>query len=123
MSPSELVFVYGTLRKGASNAQRMTSARFLFAAFLPGEMYRVDWYPGVVLGEGSKVIGEVYEVSLELLKELDRYEGYEYECTRVSVEDSVGVTHDVLVYAYSQDTKNLQKIPSGDWLEVERGIS
>lgn len=47
---NELVFVYGTLRAGASNAWRLEDSDFLGAATVPGRMVKIDWFPGVILG-------------------------------------------------------------------------
>lgn len=71
----EVVFVYGTLRSGASNDWRMAGARFLGAGRVRGVMVKVDWYPGVVLQGEGWVSGEIYEVGLESLRDLDEFEG------------------------------------------------
>ena len=39
----ELLFVYGTLRRGASNAARMEGAEYVRAGRVRGRMYVVDW--------------------------------------------------------------------------------
>ncbi len=72
----ELVFVYGTLRRGASNHWRMEEAEFVGEAWVLGHLYPIDWYPGMVLDDdGVPVRGEVYRVGSELLGELDEFEG------------------------------------------------
>lgn len=116
------VFVYGTLRNKASNAQRMSSARYLFSATANGELYQVQWYPGIVLNGSTEVLGEVYEVDEKILSELDTYEGSEYRRVTSLVTDANDIKHEVWVYEYLEDTKNLQRIPSGNWLEIERGL-
>ncbi|MFC5049300.1 gamma-glutamylcyclotransferase [Rubritalea spongiae] len=122
MAKFERVFVYGSLRKGASNAHRMAKANFLCKAMVAGELYQVSWYPGLVLNGASPVIGEVYEVPRKLMDDLDAYEGSEYRRLRRMVTDSGGAQHEVWIYEFIADAKNLQKIPSGDWMEVEKGL-
>lgn len=112
------VFVYGSLRQGASNAFRMEGAEFLGPACIAGDLYRVDWYPGVVLGGQNKVIGEVYLVPEEIMPELDAYEGSEYTKKVVKVE-SGSVCFDAVVWEYNRDISALEIIPSGDWMDIE----
>jgi gamma-glutamylcyclotransferase (GGCT)/AIG2-like uncharacterized protein YtfP len=122
MSNSAYIFVYGTLRRNASNAQRMSSARFLFEARVKGALYRVDWYPGFTFNGETDVTGEVYEVSQETLSELDEYEGEEYKRSLIEMNSPSSGALNVWVYEFIKDTKNLQRIPNGNWLEVERGL-
>lgn len=71
------VFVYGTLRTGASNAFRMRGAQSLGAATLGARLYRVhDAFPGIVLDDYACLQGEVFTgVSEVMLHALDVYEG------------------------------------------------
>ena len=56
---SDLLFVYGALRKGASNDWRVEDARCLGSAEVPGTLVKIDWYPGLVLKGDTRVKGEV----------------------------------------------------------------
>ena len=70
------VFVYGTLRRGGSNHFRMAGADFIAAGTITGRMYKIDWYPGLVLDPaGDEIHGEVFSVPLDLLAELELFEG------------------------------------------------
>jgi gamma-glutamylcyclotransferase (GGCT)/AIG2-like uncharacterized protein YtfP len=70
------VFVYGTLRRGGSNHFRMAGAVFSGPAVVPGRLYQIDWYPGLVIDPaGDPVQGEVYEVGAAQLAALDEFEG------------------------------------------------
>ena len=53
----------------------MKGAQWLGPAEVAGTLVKIDWYPGLVLGGGSVVLGEVYEVGSELMNELDEFEG------------------------------------------------
>jgi gamma-glutamylcyclotransferase (GGCT)/AIG2-like uncharacterized protein YtfP len=127
-STFETVFVYGTLRKGGSNHFRMAGARFLTTGTLAGRMYRIDWYPGIVLDEsGDEIRGEVYEVDPELLAALDVFEGvsagagegceYRRVQTRVVATDSRILT--AWVWEWLGMTDESQRLTDGDWLKEE----
>jgi gamma-glutamylcyclotransferase (GGCT)/AIG2-like uncharacterized protein YtfP len=46
----------------------MAGAEFVTAGTIRGRMYRIDWYPGLVLDDsGDEIQGEVYAVDAELL--------------------------------------------------------
>lgn len=78
--PIRHVFVYGTLRRGEQrDINRLLPApRWIGRASVPGVMYHLGAYPGVVLGHGrgtaGRVQGEVYEISAELERQLDEIE-------------------------------------------------
>lgn len=70
------VFVYGTLREGeARDINRLRPApRRLGTARIPGMLYNLGQYPGLLLGPVGSVHGEVYEISAELERLLDQIE-------------------------------------------------
>jgi gamma-glutamylcyclotransferase (GGCT)/AIG2-like uncharacterized protein YtfP len=119
----ELVFVYGTLRPGGSNHWRMDGAEFIASGHVMGEMYRIDWYPGVVLGGSGRVVGQVFAVGPEQLARLDEFEG-------VSAAEVAGSEYRRVKTAVLTDGNELQawiwewigpvderiKVESGDWL-------
>ena len=77
-SPGERfrVFVYGTLRRNGSNHFRMEGGSFLGEATVRGRLYKIDWYPGLVLDPaGDPIPGEIFEVGPEQLAALDEFEG------------------------------------------------
>jgi gamma-glutamylcyclotransferase (GGCT)/AIG2-like uncharacterized protein YtfP len=119
------VFVYGTLRRGASNHFRMNGARFLGEGRVAGWLLRIDWYPGLLLEHGTgEVVGEVFEVSPETLRELDAFEslvpgtleGPEYRrvVTRVSMADGAAI--DAWVWEWRGAVDPARRIANGDWL-------
>ncbi|MDA7862008.1 gamma-glutamylcyclotransferase [Akkermansiaceae bacterium] len=119
----DLIFVYGALRKGASNDWRMKKARWLGPSEVEGTLLKIDWYPGLVLGSGGLVRGEVYEISAELLSELDAFEGIgleddrngEYHRVRkeVSLDDT---PTEVWIYEWLKGIEDYEVVASGDWL-------
>lgn len=126
----ELVFVYGTLRSGASNARRMEGAKWLGVRFVRGRMYQIDWYPGLVLDpEGDWVTGEVWEVTPDKLAELDEYEGEEYRRVRTRpawTKDSAEAFNlelepqPVWLWEWTGPVDADSRVRTGDWLDVER---
>ncbi len=123
---SDLIFVYGALRQGASNDWRMKSGRWLGPAEVKGTLVKITWYPGLVLEGETKVKGEVYEVGPDLLKELDLFEGIGLEDERngeyhrVRAEVSLeGELREVWIYEWLKGVENYPKVASGDWLAQE----
>jgi gamma-glutamylcyclotransferase (GGCT)/AIG2-like uncharacterized protein YtfP len=129
MDPSpQLVFVYGTLRRGGSNHFRMAGAEFIADGSITGRMYRIDWYPGIVLDPaGDEIRGEVYSVGPEQLSALDVFEGvsagevegseYRRVQTTVVKQDSRILT--AWVWEWLGMVDDDQRISDGDWLKME----
>ena len=122
---SDLIFVYGALRSGASNSWRMAEGRLVGAAQVAGTLVKVDWYPGLVLEGETSVMGEVYEVGPELLGELDLFEGIgtdsrpgEYARVRAEV-DCDGEVLSVWIYEWLKGVEGYEVVSSGDWLSVD----
>lgn len=119
------VFLYGTLRRGACNAHRMAGAEFVSDGTVAGRLIRVDWYPGLVLDpEAGPVAGEAWEVSMEMLAELDRYEGCdpesgsgdEYRRVMASVRLEDGSMTDAWVWEWVGSVGDCPVVEGGDWL-------
>jgi gamma-glutamylaminecyclotransferase len=74
-----LIFVYGTLKRGGTNNYLLAGQEFAGAAqTVPGyAMYELEGYPGMVAtaGEQGTVIGEVWGVDDQCLAGLDLLEG------------------------------------------------
>lgn len=134
---AELVFVYGTLRVGASNHHRMKGAEWVGTGIVRGRLYQVSWYPGLVPEAGPRVVGDVYEVDADLLARLDEFEGIrpgtlegtEYERRRITVEQA-GATEvwdclhppevEAWAWVWRRSVEDLEEVVGGDWLDVER---
>lgn len=123
----EPVFVYGTLRRGGSNAFRMDGAEWVGPATVGGALYRISWYPGLVLDDEGRVTGEVYRVGPELLRALDEFEGLAAgeiegsEYRRVKVEALLGEGEELeaWVYEWKGAFDEDERIQSGDWLAAD----
>lgn len=119
------IFVYGTLRSGASNHWRMEGGALLGTGVVRGELYRIGWYPGLILRGNGLVRGEVYEVSADKLHKLDIFEGcaegdpepHEYRRVRVMVGLDDGSELEAWAWEYIAPLGDREPIPGGDWLE------
>ena len=125
ISPREMVFVYGTLRRGGSNHFRMEGAEFITAGRIYGRMYKIDWYPGLVLDDaGDDIIGEVYAVDIKMLGSLDSFEnvsagdteGSEYRRVETTVTRPDGETLLAWVWEWLGEASEHRRLRSGDWL-------
>jgi gamma-glutamylcyclotransferase (GGCT)/AIG2-like uncharacterized protein YtfP len=126
---SELVFVYGTLRRGGSNAFRMDDAEFVASGKVTGRLYAISWYPGLVLERGAETVeGDIFRVGLDQLAALDEFEGisanevegaeYRRVQTEVTTEDNKAMV--AWAYEWTGPVDDSKRISSGDWLQVER---
>ena len=120
-----LVFVYGTLRRGGSNHFRMAGAEYIASGSIMGRMYRIDWYPGLVLDpSGYEIQGEVYQTDAELLAALDLFEGIssgEVEGSEYRRLETTVVLHDsqvvnAFVWEWHGVIDESRRISSGDWV-------
>ena len=119
-----LVFVYGSLRRSGAGAMsiRFPKSKFVAEAKVSGSLYDLGAYPGLILDESaSLVVGEVYEVDDEILKQLDDFESSSHYW-RKQVKISVG-THIKKCWIYAPNPEALSRlalITSGDWIEYAR---
>jgi gamma-glutamylcyclotransferase (GGCT)/AIG2-like uncharacterized protein YtfP len=127
-SSPEVVFVYGTLRRGGSNHFRMAGAEFISSGTIMGRMYRIDWYPGLVLDPtGGEIHGETYAVGPQQLAALDAFEGLsageiegsEYRRVQTTVVQQDSQTLAAWVWEWLGATEESQRISDGDWLKNE----
>ena len=125
------LFVYGSLMSSAAHpmGERLRrEARLVGEATIRGRLYRISWYPGVVIGPepGERVYGEVYalEDPDRALAWLDAYEGIlperhdknEYERAEQPVRLASGKEITAWVYLYRGDVAGLSALPGGRWV-------
>lgn len=126
------LFVYGSLLSsiGHPSGERLRrEARLVGAASIPGRLYRVGWYPGLVeeaaAGSG-RVHGEVYALvdPAGSLAWLDEYEsivpGQEASNEYLRAERVVQLASDLevtaWVYLYQWDVTGVQQVADGRWV-------
>ncbi len=114
------VFVYGTLRSGYGNNVLLHNATFLGEATTNGTMYSMGYIPFVSLKSRDTVVhGEVYEINEDILRNLDRLEGYnarmpEHSFYNRSLVETSPYGEAFIYHIDSREAEH-NKIPSGDW--------
>ena len=108
------VFVYGTLMKGESNHYFLKNSAYINGATVDGyEMYNVGYYPAIIPGKG-KIIGELYEVSIDDMPSIDMLEGegslYIRKCELIKEISSKKTV--AYIYEFNQDVGGLERINS-----------
>ncbi|MCM3719052.1 gamma-glutamylcyclotransferase family protein [Fictibacillus phosphorivorans] len=126
---SHLVFVYGTLRKGEKYAYYLNKAECLGEnCTIEGTLYDTGGGYPALLCENSKipVKGELYKITADQLKELDKLEEYEedgthnlYERITVKVTTEDG-EKDAIVYVMTSKRDHFKRIKSNDWINLQK---
>ncbi|MBC7380292.1 MAG: gamma-glutamylcyclotransferase [Burkholderiaceae bacterium] len=119
------VFVYGTLRKGQANDITLLSPPpgYVGTGTTPGALYQLGWYPGLVLGGESRVVGEVYLITAQLERRLDEIEEIwpeptnEYFKRLIPVEVEGALLYCIVYEINPERIAGKPLIASGDWLE------
>jgi gamma-glutamylcyclotransferase (GGCT)/AIG2-like uncharacterized protein YtfP len=120
------VFVYGTLRRGGRNDihRYQPMPRFVTTARVRGRLYHLGRYPGLLLGHGEWVLGEVYDVTPSVLLQLDHLEGLlpqptgEYHRRTVAVDTPDGPMPCLLYEIDALRVEGRALIEHGDWLQA-----
>ncbi len=125
---TDLLFVYGTLRRGSDhpNAHRLAGeSTWAGTATLTGTLYRVSWHPALVLEGHDTVTGDLVRLTDPALNLpwLDAFEGcaagdpepHEYRREVVQMVSADGPVA-AMVYVWNLPVDGLERIAGGDWL-------
>lgn len=128
---NELIFVYGSLRRGSPHAMAQwlaSVADWQGAGSVAGTLYRVSWYPALVIaGDGvaadeGRVQGDVFRLrEAAALAPLDAFEGVqggaadEYRRVQLTIRMASGEVQ-AWVYVWQQSVTGLEQVTGGDWL-------
>lgn len=115
------VFVYGSLRNGQALSYVLESCDcFNRKAITRKEftLYSLGAFPALVNKGDTEVVGEVYEVSDEILDLLDRIEGHPHFYTRTPITLSDGM--EVQSYLLNNTPIGCKVVKNGDWVEYNR---
>ncbi len=96
-----LLFVYGSLMKNQENyfLFKVGRAKFVAKGYIKGRLYDLGvGFPAAAEEEGE-IYGELYEVSEELLSDIDELEGYYIDHPK----DSLYIRKTVSVRAFSKE--------------------
>lgn len=126
------IFVYGTLREGMHNFNRVLKGRTdkITPAVIKGyDMLNLGSYPGIISGT-NEITGELMDIKstmyLQTLQLLDKLEGYDpsqkgkspyhREIQKIVLED--GKVIDAYVYVYNKKLgiSGFEFVDSGDWV-------
>jgi gamma-glutamylcyclotransferase (GGCT)/AIG2-like uncharacterized protein YtfP len=119
MKKREKVFVYGSLRKGLWLSHYLKTSKYLGEVWVPGVLFQNphisgEKVPGMTLGSAtSTVVGEIYEVTPEVLRDLDLAESHPWLYKR----ELAATTDGQVVWVYTWPHSTHPPIPSGDWKE------
>jgi len=118
MSKKEIyrIFVYGTLMRGERAQAYLANAKFVGEYRLKDyALYNLGRYPGIRPMAGGTVYGEVYEITADMLPEMDRYEGEGslYHRGPVIVQNDSGEIG-AQAYVYAHEIRN-GRIENGNW--------
>ncbi len=124
------VFVYGTLRKGEERDinRLLPVPRFVGISQTAGTLYHLGSYPGIRLGGHNWVQGEVYQIDVELERQLDVIEGIMPNSTgeyirREIVVQCAGADVNCLVYeVVDTHASGKDVIVSGDWVKRKADV-
>lgn len=132
MKKGDLIFVYGTLRKGEradlSSGFYSYGVDYIDRDKINGNLYHLGAFPGVreatnlqpYTSDMPTITGEVFRIrDQSIIALLDAYEGYRsadptgglYNRQQVLTEDG----RKVWVYIYNHPVIEEQRIPGGDW--------
>jgi gamma-glutamylcyclotransferase (GGCT)/AIG2-like uncharacterized protein YtfP len=123
--PGDAIAVYGLLRAGESGFARFGLANAfkpLGPCVIPGELWDLGAYPGLVAGPGQ-VVGELFELTdVAIVPKLDAFEDYWPDEPERSRYDRVKVRLmepdlDAWVYVWRLGLDEAVPIPGGDWLK------
>jgi len=82
------LFVYGSLKRGQSNHSELGDARFLANVRTAPRfaLREIAGFPALASGERA-IEGELFELPLSALPQLDEFEGGSYERREIELED------------------------------------
>lgn len=114
------IFVYGTLRKGFDHPMAKIleeRAIWIEETYIYGQLFDLGSYPGLVLSESKRVVGDLYLIKdIKLIDSLDDYEGPEYRKVKTKAYGKTTV-YECIVYEFMDNLSNANRIPSGDYVK------
>ena len=122
---STLVFVYGTLKQGHCNHRIMQmddaapSELVMRDATIKGDLYDLGPFPAAVESKSGKINGEVWDVSNQTVRHLDRLEGHPdfYKRKKVLI---LGTNWHAWAYFMPEAPKDAVPLPVGNWSDQRR---
>lgn len=116
--------LYGSLMRGFGEVEKISTIQKLEykgSCNIPGSLYDLGEYPGLVPDDDSVVVGELYVVKdSRIFREFDIFERYDPNNRKDSlyVRSCIRLREpklDAWVYIYNKETSGKERIYSGDW--------
>lgn len=113
-----LLFVYGCLKRGGYLSEALNESKFLKTTrTLPKfRLYDVLNFPGMIFSnDGNAIVGELWEVSDEDIKEIDFIEGTHIDLFKrelIELEDNTKA----FAYIYSRELSSISKDIGTEWV-------
>jgi gamma-glutamylcyclotransferase (GGCT)/AIG2-like uncharacterized protein YtfP len=123
------IFVYGSLRKGMGLNPVLSTSKLLGTVkTLPKyTMYDLGAFPCITKNGDSSIVGDIYEVDLDTLSQLDMIEGVPNLYYRDEIEISASpVTDNPNAYFWASDDIVLDEdyiVKNGNWIENRGYVS
>lgn len=128
--PARFAF-YGTLRIGGGALERLglvDSIEHLGPCLIPGRLYAVSWYPGLVMaGDGGDgVVGDLFAVpDAATVGVVDRFEGFDVadpagSLFRRELVSLLVPGGEAWTYLWNGSIEGRALVPGGDWLRRRR---
>jgi gamma-glutamylcyclotransferase (GGCT)/AIG2-like uncharacterized protein YtfP len=112
----DLVFVYGTLKRGGLLHHYLRYAEFVAEVELHDHrMYNVGFCPAIAASEGGVVTGEVFEVEPWTMGILDGVEGMAYRRTIVTLDLPGRGERQVYTYVWRGHVDDMPEVEGGVW--------
>lgn len=127
MKRKSYLYAYGTLRKDARGGHNLyPGLTYVETLKIPGQIYDLGWFPGIVLGLSGSVVCDKFIVDdEETWDHLDAYEGYHKYSPRCSLYIRTQFRESYayccgFIYEYNRSVEGKVLISSGDWVKYER---
>jgi len=114
---TNLVFVYGNLRRGLPNHSWLAGSRLLLGMHRTAPhftMRDLGSFPAVVCAGDTAIVGEVYAIQPRILQELDELTGFPQLYKRLRMATPWGWAWIYLLPAHAAADAPL--VPHGDWV-------
>lgn len=110
-------FAYGSNLSLEQMKRRCPEAIPMIMVHLDNYKLTYNKYADIVPCQGARVYGAIYELSINDLKNLDKFERYPYlyEKIDVKVQDSNGIFYDAFAYVMIEKGN---KLPEDDYLDI-----
>ena len=120
MAEPTFLLAYGTLRRGGKSYPLFGgSLEYAGTVYVPGTLYDLGWFPGIILGDTSDLaLCDKFLVNgTETWYRLDDYEGFHPFQPLGSLFIRKELYPNTFIYEYNRPFRGAVRVDGGDWLE------